>query len=65
MSKDKHDKQTMDMFDAEFKHSYQDEEGNINLVFQQTGKIHQIDVVGTLLFDEEYDENGMIIRGYN
>lgn len=67
MSKDKHDKQTPDMFDTQAE-AFSEHQ----LAGQFDGQgiwVMSEDFAQKLsnhpLLDEEYDENGMVIRGYN
>lgn len=66
MSKDKHDKQTQDMFDETLFISQMKDEQTTHIpehIKTQEQFIEWLN--GVFVPEEEYDENGMVIRGYN
>lgn len=66
MSKDKHDKQTVDMFDEELFISQMKDEHTTHIpehIKTQEQFLEWLN--GVFVPEEEYDENGMVIRGYN
>lgn len=66
MSKDKHDKQTADMFDETLFISQMKDEHTTHIpehIKTQEQFLEWIN--GVFVPEEEYDENGMVIKGYN
>lgn len=65
MSKDKRDTQTVDMFDNELFISQMEDDHTTQIPEHIKTQEQFLEWINGVFVPEEYDENGMVIRGYN